>query len=188
MIPPELAPPPLEYGHLGDFGGHAALNSLFRNAPNGPGSRLPLNESSLCGLGNRVVSLANDAGDAAWQVTKIGGAVTGYGILTNNPAVVTGGATVLAVGGLLGTGAGALQVTGGIMQGLGGGGFKNAVAGTVSIGSGVLLSKALHASIPPGWHGATRAKAVENNTITGNTIGALQSLIGWLAPTQANCF
>jgi hypothetical protein len=80
-----------------------------------------------------------------------------------------------------------LQVGGGLMQGFGGGGFKNAIAGTVSLGTGVLISKALRVSIPPGWHGATRAKAIENNTITGNVIGALQATADWLSPTQVAC-
>ena len=76
---------------------------------------------------------------------------------------------------------------GGLAQGVGCGGYKNAIAGAVSIGTGVILSKALNATIPRGWHGGTLAKAQANNRVVGDVIGALQGLADFLAPTQTTC-
>lgn len=131
--------------------------------------------------------MASKTGDASLDIAKVGVVVGAAGIVTGQPAVVAGGGTLLSVSGALGLGAGVTQLAGGVAQGIGGGGYKNAIAGAVSIGTGVVLSKALNATIPRGWHGGTLARAQANNRVLGNVIGALQGLAGFLAPTQTTC-
>jgi hypothetical protein len=120
-------------------------------------------------------------------IAKVGVVVGAAGIVTDQPQVVAGGGALLDVSGVLGIGAGVSQLVGGVAQGIGGGGYKNTTAGAVSLGTGVILSKALNATIPSGWHEATLARAQANSRVVGNFVGALQGLAEFLAPTQASC-
>ncbi len=87
----------------------------------------------------------------------------------------------------MGIGSGVLQTIGGLAQGQGGGGYKNAAAGAVNIATGAVVSRALRATIPRGYRGGSRSLAERNNNIVGHVISAGQALSDWLSPTQANC-
>jgi uncharacterized protein RhaS with RHS repeats len=142
---------------------------------------------NYCQIGNDIMYVSDKAGDASLALTATGLSVALIGGIGSNPGVIAGGAAVSTAGGVIGLGAGGLQVVGGLAQGAGGGGYKNAVAGAVSLGTGVVVSKVLRASIPRGWHGTTRDTAKRNNSIAGNVVGALMSFSDWLAPTQVEC-
>ena len=143
--------------------------------------------ASYCEFGNTIMHVSEKAGDASLALTATGLSVTLIGGISGNPAVIAGGSAVATAGSVIGIGAGGLQVVGGLAQGISGGGYKNAIAGTVSLGTGVILSKVLRASIPRGWRGASRDIARRNNDITGNVVGALMSFSEWLAPSQTRC-
>ncbi|WP_214674979.1 hypothetical protein, partial [Escherichia coli] len=65
--------------------------------------------------------------------------------------------------------------------------FHNALAGVASLSTGVVISRALKATIPRGWQNGTRRKAEDVHTVVGNVAGALIGLANWLAPSQVDC-
>ena len=144
-------------------------------------------QNKVCRVGNGMVDVADRTGDISLDLIKLGLVIGGAGILSGQPEISAIGVAVIDTGAALGTFSGVSQTVGGIAQGVGGGGYHNAVAGTVSLGSGVIVSKALKATLPRGWHGSTLNKARTTNRVVGNVVGALQGLSDWLAPVQVNC-
>jgi hypothetical protein len=142
---------------------------------------------NYCEIGNKIMSISDRAGDGALALTGTGLGIVLIGAVAGNPGVISGGSAVATAGSLIGIGAGGLQIVGGLAQGVGGGGYKNAIAGAFSLGTGVIVSKALRATVPRGWHNSLRDTAVRNNNITGNIVGVLMDVSEWLAPSQADC-
>ena len=153
----------------------------------GGGGSTDKTKKALCKAGNTIVDVADKAGDASLAVTGVGFVAGAAGIATGNASLAGAGGAAITAGGLIGLGAGVAQTTGGILQGLGSGNYKNAVSGAATLGTGVVVGKLLRASIPKGWHGATRQAAENKNSVAGNLASAAQGLADALSPTQVDC-
>jgi len=177
------------FGARSDFGGQGALWALNRNAPRWTsGAATPKPKYSFCEIGNRIESISNGVGDFSWGMTKLG---IGTGVVvaaSGQLELLEIPAAMIEVGGVTGEIAGVLQVSGGVLQGLGGGGWHNAAAGTVSLGSSVLISKFFKA-LTAGYRGTAwgRVREAKQNNIAGNVLGALTNFSDWLAPSQVRC-
>jgi hypothetical protein len=100
------------------------------------------------------------------------------------------------VGGLGSIGAGALQVAGGALQGVGGGGFDNFWNGLGTLGAGATISKAFTGSFFPG-SGASGYRTVsqratdtsiQNASIfNGGALDSITSFLQQLGPKQVSC-
>jgi RHS repeat-associated protein len=142
---------------------------------------------SLCEGGNRLVEGADAAGSIGYRLAQGGVATFIRGLQQRDPAKIGAGVALIETGDIFGEAAGTLQFVGGIGQRIGGGGGHNSLAAAVSLGTGVLVSRALKASIPRGFHGETLARAQRNNTAAGGVASVLMNLSDWLAPTQVQC-
>jgi len=171
------------------LGGLAALNALYRAPPlRTSWAATPKPKYSFCEIGNGIEFISGDIGDISWGMTKLG---IGTGLVvaaSGQEELLPIPAGMIAAGGAVGEIAGVLQVSGGVLQGLGGGGWHNAVAGTVSLGSGVLISRFFKA-LTAGYRGTVWGRAGEaaRNTVAGNVLGALTNFSDWLSPSQVRC-
>lgn len=163
------------------------LNGGVGSSVRPPTQKTQSTSNMICELGNEAQNAANQAGDASLGIAKAGIAAGLAGVVTAQPQIAAGGVALLDVSGVFGIGAGLTQFARGVAQGVGGGGYKNAVAGALSLGSGVVLSKALNATVPRGYRGSTLARAQLTNRVVGNVVGALQGLADFLTPTQVAC-
>jgi RHS repeat-associated protein len=112
-------------------------------------------DPSLIAQGNQLVDYSNTLADAASITIAAGLVVVGVGFVAvaaasvgvaatagAGTAIVGFGIGTLALGGYGATGAAALRTYGGILQGLGGGGFKNAGRGAVALAAGGIVKAA----------------------------------------------
>jgi RHS repeat-associated protein len=160
---------------------------ITRGRVNGENGRGGGGGGGLCALGNLSIELADRAGDLSLGLTATGVVVGVGGLVTDNPLLVGGGAGLVNTGGVVGLIAGGAQFAGGLAQGVATGNFRNAFSAAASLGSGVLVGKALKASLPRGYWPRDKQEAQANNRVAGNVVGALQGLSDALTPTKVKC-
>ncbi|MFZ5610105.1 MAG: hypothetical protein ACOY99_10910 [Pseudomonadota bacterium] len=118
-----------------------ALNNLIESIKQDVDETVKEAKPKLCRAGNALIRLSNDAGDASIMLISGGLLTTGVGFAILQPEVSAAGLAVTTTGGVIGIGAGGLQVVGGLLQGFGGGGFDNAVNGVIGLSAAGLLGR-----------------------------------------------
>ncbi len=167
-------------------GGGGGTGSL--GGGGGPSNGDDNERNDICELGNTFVRAADTFGEASTNITGLGLGIGSVGLLTGNPILGAAGADVILVGGALGTLSGLTQVTGGLFQGIGGGGFKNTFTGIANIGFGSAINRGLQRTLPNGGMMVdARARAERVNDVTGNIIGATSTFVNLVQPTQTQC-
>ena len=148
-------------------------------------------KSWLCTAGNSVADTADGLGNVSGKAELTGLGVAGAGVVTAQPEVTGAGLSLAAAGGAGNIGAGALQFTAGLMQGVGGGGYGNSGYAALSIVTGMILGRGILGPATSGYRTVSQrtADAFRNGTATvvGGVNDAYTSLIDAAAPQQVNC-
>ncbi len=107
------------------------------------------------------------------------------------PQVAGLGVALTAAGGAGGVGAGVLQIGAGVLQGIGGGGWRNAAYGTLTLGIGFGLSRLVAGPAATGYRTVSQRAGDElrrNTAITaGGAYDAMTQLLESLGPQQVSC-
>jgi RHS repeat-associated protein len=145
----------------------------------------------LCTAGNLLAEGADKLGNVSGKLELVGLGVAGFGFAIAQPEVVAPGLTLAATGGAGNIGAGALQLTAGLLQGAGGGGFGNAGYGALSLVTGYTLSRGIVGPTVSGYRTVSQRTAAAftkgTATITGGVNDIWTSLIDAASPQQVTC-
>ncbi len=146
---------------------------------------------ALVGLGNELASASEKAGDASSKLV-VGGLGTALaGVPLGQPGLSAAGLAVASTGGVVGLGAGGLQISAGILQGLGGAGYSNAINGTFTLGTSALIGRSFAGPKTSGYRTVSQRgtdKFLKNSaTVAGGTYDSLIAIIGQLGPQQKSC-
>jgi RHS repeat-associated protein len=154
-------------------------------------------DANLVAIGNYLEDLSQKTGNASGAVV-VGGAATvvGGAALTVGGApevgvpVAAAGVDMMNVGANAGLGAGALQLAGGVFQGLGGAGYSNALNSAATLGASAVIAGAFKTAT----YGMNTAsgRAVANfmgksNTFVGAAYDAVANQATQLGPQQKTC-
>jgi RHS repeat-associated protein len=161
--------------------------------PSGDGDA-PSNESSpacnqaLIDMGNRLIDLSRFASNASIATIGAGFGITGAGAVFLQPQVMGAGIGVIAAGSGAGVIAGILQVSGGALQGAGGGGHGNVVAGSTSLAFGFGLGAAF--ARPAGYLTVSQRNVANfiqrSGVVVGGGVDLAMSAPG-LSPSDSAC-
>ena len=146
---------------------------------------------ALVDLGNRVARGAEQAADASGKLILVGMAVSVAGVVTAQPEIAAPGMATVAAGGAVGVGAGLGQISSGVLQGMGGAGWDNAVNGVMTLGSSALLGRVVSGSKPTGYRTVSQRRSdrfISNTTtVTGGAWDIAINAISSLGPQQRHC-
>ncbi len=146
---------------------------------------------ALVGLGNYLEDFSARTGDASLNIEISGLTVAGGGVVFQQPELVSGGLAAASAGGAYGlyVGGGA-QILGGLLQGLGGAGYRNFWTGTLTAGTGYTLSRL--GKFGSRAYQSVRERKVASfldnaNTASGGVYDIVTGYIEGLGPQQLTC-
>ena len=145
----------------------------------------------LCTAGNFLAEGADKLGNVSGKLELGGLGVAGVSVVAAQPEGVAVGLGLAATGGTGNIIAGGLQVTAGLLQGVGGGGFGNAGYGALSLATGFTLARGIVWPAASGYRTVSQraADAFANGTATvaGGVNDLWTSLIDSASPQQVGC-
>jgi hypothetical protein len=145
----------------------------------------------LCRAGNSVAAGADKLGNVSGKLELAGLGTAGAGFVAAQPEVVVPGLALAATGGAGNIGAGVLQLTAGLLQGAGGGGFSNSSYAAFSLVTGFTLARGIVGPAASGYRTVSQrsADAFANGTATvvGGFNDSYTSLFDSASPRQVGC-
>lgn len=113
------------------------------------------------------------------------------GIVSAQPEVAAIGLAVTATGGVEGLAAGGVQIVGGVLQGIGGAGYSNAINGTVTLGASALIGRSVAGPSSTGYRSASQRASdqffKDASTVSGGIFDTVTSFIDQLGPQKKTC-
>jgi hypothetical protein len=151
----------------------------------------PQIQKTLCDWGNQLTGLSAKTADVSGKIVLGGLVVTGVGAVTAQPELVGVGVATVDTGAALGLGAGAAQIGGGVLQGLGGAGWSNAINGVATMGTSALLGRMVGGAKPTGYRTVSQRASdsffSKAATIAGGAWDTITGFISDLGPQQKSC-